>query len=366
MRIDVRASFSSMTPFQIIEYDIPYSNLVWNRRYYDYGEFQIQIDPDLYDPDSWTFITTPDSDEMGLIQKVEYTSENGGRLVLSGMFAESLLDNAVLLGANYGVYAQSTVDWCEKLFEAFYVPDTVSLRFPISLSKASISGGVGGFLEIDVGKGLGSRIMAYLNNLSASYSVKANSSETGGVFHIWRGLDRSASQGDRAPVIFNSYCGDIYDISIVRDESPVKNIAIVEYENTNGGKTTIRVPSTDPFIPAAAGYYKEVFVSSSGFDSSATDEQRAQQARQDGMEALYEAKPVMDVDATVYDPSGLRRDYDLGDVVTLQIPEVGITDNTRIVETTEIFNSEGKTIELGFGNKRISLMERAIKTWLYL
>lgn len=367
MRIDVRADFRATSPFKVIEYDMPYSNLVWNRRYYDFGEFQMQIDPALYDPASWAFVTTPDSDEIGLIQKVEYTSENGGRLILSGLFAESVLDNAIVYLIGQTMYCDSTPDLCERLFNVYYSNATVAQQFPLDVLDTTISGGESGFVLIEHGDGLGSKIQNMLNNVNASYSVKANASNTKGVFHIWRGIDRSASQSARQQVVFNSEYGDIYDVSIVRDVSAVKNRAIVEYEALGGDTLTqLFVDSTDPLIPANAGFYKETYVKSDFTDSDATAAQIQNAARQAGMSALYDAKPVIDVDATVFDSSGLRRDYDLGDVVTLQIPEIGIAYDTRIVETTEIFNSDGKTVELGFGNKRISLMERAIKTWLYL
>ena len=81
--------------FGLVTAAIPYFNLQWNRKYYEAGDFSIQISADVYDP-SWAYIMTHDRPEVGVVQKLQYTNNGGEKLVqLSGFFAEQRLNGIV-------------------------------------------------------------------------------------------------------------------------------------------------------------------------------------------------------------------------------------------------------------------------------
>lgn len=80
---------------------IPYTSLIWHRRYYSPGEFLISVFSDVYDP-SWSYICCSDRPELGMIQKVEFddssqTEDGRDTVMLSGFFLEQLFDNCVFL-----------------------------------------------------------------------------------------------------------------------------------------------------------------------------------------------------------------------------------------------------------------------------
>lgn len=80
---------------------IPYKSLVWHRKFYEPGQFTMQVPVSIYDP-SWAYIYCDDRPETGIIQKVEYTDDvqtYGGddTVTLSGFFMERLLYNYVFL-----------------------------------------------------------------------------------------------------------------------------------------------------------------------------------------------------------------------------------------------------------------------------
>lgn len=53
-----------------------------------------------------------------------------------------------------------------------------------------------------------------------------------------------------------------------------------------------------------------------------------------------------------------EKDYDLGDIVTLQNKDWGVTLDTRITEVKEIYEPGGMKIELTFGNNRPTLIDK--------
>lgn len=80
---------------------IPYTSLMWNRKYYECGDFLMEVPANVYDP-SWAYIYTEERPETGIIQKVEYsdTSQVAGgvdTVILSGFFFEWELNRYTFL-----------------------------------------------------------------------------------------------------------------------------------------------------------------------------------------------------------------------------------------------------------------------------
>lgn len=74
---------------------IPYTSLLWSRRYYECGYFMMTIPADIY-TEEWAYICTPDRPETGRIQKVEYqdtdtTGAGKDTIILWGYFLESYM-----------------------------------------------------------------------------------------------------------------------------------------------------------------------------------------------------------------------------------------------------------------------------------
>lgn len=80
---------------------IPYTSLVWHRRYNKPGEFRMDVLSDVYDP-SWAFIVCSDRPETGIVQKVGYsdtalTPDGKDTITVSGFFLETLLYDVTFL-----------------------------------------------------------------------------------------------------------------------------------------------------------------------------------------------------------------------------------------------------------------------------
>lgn len=88
--------------FKRLTGSIPYDSLVWRRRYYGVGEFQMQVRSSLYSTD-WAYVYCEDRPETGIIQKVEYDDTTAGprngedTVLVSGFFLEEILNRLVFL-----------------------------------------------------------------------------------------------------------------------------------------------------------------------------------------------------------------------------------------------------------------------------
>ena len=92
--------------FKRLTGSIPYDSLIWHRRYYGVGEFQMQVRSSLYSTD-WAYVYCDDRPETGVIQKVEYDDTTEGprngedTIIVSGFFLEELLNRLVFLVEEY-------------------------------------------------------------------------------------------------------------------------------------------------------------------------------------------------------------------------------------------------------------------------
>ena len=88
--------------FKRLTGSIPYDSLIWRRRYYGVGEFQMQVRSSLYSTD-WAYVYCEDRPETGIIQKVEYDDTTEGprngedTVIVSGFFLEEVLNRLVFL-----------------------------------------------------------------------------------------------------------------------------------------------------------------------------------------------------------------------------------------------------------------------------
>lgn len=71
--------------FNVIKF-VEYINLQWNRRYYECGQYSIQILAKDYE-NSFLYVYRNSEAELGIVQKVEHISEERGEFVqISGFF----------------------------------------------------------------------------------------------------------------------------------------------------------------------------------------------------------------------------------------------------------------------------------------
>lgn len=100
---------------------LPYTSLIWTRRFTKPGEFSMVVPSSIYDPE-WAYIYTAERPETGIIQKVEFsdtaqTYEGDDTVTVSGFFLESILNRVTFL-----IEQSETKE--EKLYEIFKPVDS--------------------------------------------------------------------------------------------------------------------------------------------------------------------------------------------------------------------------------------------------
>lgn len=331
---------------------VPYVNLQWNRRYYDFGQFEIQMPIDCYE-DGWSFVACRElaRPEVGVVQKVAYSNGGGERLVsISGFFAEKMLDG-VICAPRFVADKKTTGATVKALCERYRVDEKKGIRF--------FSGEeLGGRTQSDfLGDKLGTKLYSILETRELSYSVGL----TEFVAHeplalglrVWQGVDRTAGQSENPRAFFSTDWGNLTSESYTRDTSAYANVCIVSAED--------EALQFEVDLSGGGERFETFLDKGSSKPSDGQSEEDFKAAlEQEALEKLAACVISIDADANVLD--GYLDTYDLGDIASFAFEDIGLMFDARIVEVSEVFKPEGHTISLSFGTKRISNLERALRS----
>jgi len=182
------------------------------------------------------------------------------------------------------------------------------------------------------------------------------------VFKVLEGRDLTVNQYILPPAIFSPEFNTIGQLSYTESDLNYRNTAIVAGQGEGLARRIIEVGITtghdryELFIDArdvAEETEADPPVARPVLDIEADLTIRGQQALTEYQQEIYLEGQALTKSQLIYE-----RDYDLGDMVTLQEREWGITRNARITEAKEIYEQSGKKIELVFDYSRPTLISK--------
>lgn len=337
--------------FNLLAMGIPYASLQWTRRYYEAGEFQVELPMTVYDT-KWAYIGTNDRPELGMIQKIEEYGEGDVEVLVSGYFCEKMLDEKVCYPRYIGnaTYTEAAV---RNIFTRYKgnLPITLGAANDPMLGDRTQSD----FSDDELGRKLFSILESRECSLRVEYDFVANALK----LKVWKGLDRTQSQNVNSFQTFSSAFANIVDKSIDLDDSGYKNYAIIPTNADENGKERQTY-----YIDWTNGDRRREIVfdmRSSKPDDGQTMADFKESIIQEASEKLLTYSKVEEVNIVQAGNVGYMQDYDLGDKCDVILTDVGITMETRIVEVLEVFKAEGgHEVTIGLGNKRIDNIRRAV------
>ena len=309
-------------------------NIQWNRRYYEAGEYQLQLRAADYD-ERIAFVYASARPETGMVQKVE-TEHNvkGDFVLLSGYFLEGML-NWKAVYPRYMFSGNLSVA-CRALTAAHMA------EWGIGLADGSVLG-TDAVLDV-VGDPLGDVTYGMLQLQQLSQRIRLDYGQGKMLYEVWQGLDRTQSQTAHPYAVFSQDFGTVDALTLTRDSSDYRNYAIAAYE---GGALTVDL-RTDVGEPRRTlyvdtGLAEDGDLSGANFLAAVETAARAELARH--------AK-LVNLDATVLQGNTRYRvDYDLGDLCDVRDDRLSLAYEARIVEVNEVWKNNAHTVSLQFGDK---------------
>lgn len=312
--------------------DVPYLNLQWNRMYYEPGDFMVMIRAQDYNPNI-KYLYSSDRPEVGVVNKIQTKRTVKGKFVLiSGFFAEKLLDRRVFYPKFTRTNAPNAV---AEIAVRNHQPD----GFNISVIIKPLMGESLTFENL--GDEVGSAIAEMLKTQEMAQQVFWDDALGTLRYRVWQGLDRTQAQNANAWAMFTDEVTHVTDFSLTEDDSDYKNFAYVLYgeeENPTLLEVDMRKDSTEP--------KRELLIQRYGSD------QDAKELEQDAKEQLQEYAKIEKADIKVIQDGLIYlRDYDLGDKCDIINHELEKSYEARLIGVYEVFKENRHLVTLEFGEK---------------
>lgn len=340
--------------------NVPYSSLLWTRRLSSPGQFELSLACPC--PVEWPgryLVTADGRDECGVVEKVVGEWDKGASVTLSGRFAECLWARYAL---GPGGEAARGATWRQAVTAAlssWHMGDVPPLSMGEGTEAATGSSyalsGAAGDIASEVIYGCtaanGSRpLVGYDRDADADHlSVR-----------LVDGLDRTRSQSDRPWCVLAVELASADSVSYSGDYSPSCSevVAHAERDRGNDGAVsvtrTVGVPGFDAAAQWEARAYEDV---TSLVDPDADPTAGSVDAA--GALRAYDHMPALAVDCSVTE-AGYRDWWDLGDLVEVEVPELGLVSSERIEEVRESYDENGFRLEATVGTRSISRERRAL------
>lgn len=168
------------------------------------------------------------------------------------------------------------------------------------------------------------------------------------IFDIYGGRNFSASQHINPPVIFSPEFDNVKSQEYIDSLTGFGNYAIVAGQGEGVSREIIMVGSDTTGLDRHVIFVDARDVESSSDLSSRGEAKLAEHQRLTSFQS--------EVLAT--GPFQYRKDWDVGDVVTVQNKDWGVTMDSRITEVTEIYEAGGLKLNVVFGNSLPTLTEK--------
>lgn len=325
-----------------------FSSLTWTRKYYDVGNFILQITVEDYMKiKNAQYIFSNYFDETAKIESMQYINGTDGRKVqLSGRFLEVLLYDRVINSTQN--LTDTTENNCRKLVNNFAINPSVSSRKINKIKLGKVNGLGKKYLMQVTGDNLMEELYTLAKQDELSIKLYYNYVNDEIIFEVWQGKDRTDNQSENTFAIFSQNFENILNDNYSLDNTKYKNFAYVYGEGEGNERFLIEVDKTN------GEDRKELYVDARDLqkDDDMTLDEYKEALRNRGIEKLTDYNKVETADYAIDPFSNLiyRKDFDLGDICTYKNEELGILVDNRIVEISEVFENGNKKIDVVFGD----------------
>ncbi|MEW6661974.1 MAG: siphovirus ReqiPepy6 Gp37-like family protein [Bacillota bacterium] len=174
--------------------------------------------------------------------------------------------------------------------------------------------------------------------------------QTRWIFDVLEGRNLTAGQSVNPRVIFSAEFDGMKTQAFVDSDLNYRNVAYVAGQGEGLDRIVVEVPADDPPIGLAR---IETFIDARDVENPANLTARGEQKL-----AEMSIQQALEAQILTKGPFLYERDWDLGDVVTVQNKGWGITMDARITEVKEIYEPGGFKLEVTFGNSWPTLIDK--------
>lgn len=310
----------------------------WNRRYYEAGDFAIQVRAQDYNSDI-AYVYTPERPEIGMVDKIETEHNVKGDFVnVSGFFLEGMFNWKVVM-AKY-VIDGNVADGCRALMTTY-----LNLLGNLSVTIPSGTIGESDSCAVEGGERLGDATYGLLKLQELSQRLVCDCDTLSLTYEIWQGVDRTQSQSVNSYASFSQDNGTIDSLTLTTDKSDYYNCAHIVYGNDVHTEVMNYEDVNDPrrWMYILSDLVEDDYPTTAKFEAA---------VKAAALVELQKHANIVNIDAEILQNNlKYRVDYDLGDKCDVKDSKTGLAFETRIIEVNEVWKQNTHTVALQFGDK---------------
>lgn len=316
-------------------------SLIWTRKYYEPGDFEIHApltDKNIQLLKEGYLVSKKDTVEAGVIEDVTIDEAASSRKIIAkGRFLSSYFDRRLIRTFTFNGNAEEAM---RKLYSSVSSIPLVEL------------GEQGDFDETITFQATMKNLLTIETKIAKAtglgFRLRPDFKQKKIILEIYSGKDKSLSQLANSRVVFAETYGNLSKTTYHINTQLLKSKAIVGGEGEGEERAYITVGGGEGLE------LREIFVDAKDVrsDDFETTSEYHDALAQRGYDALAENAITESFDGTV-DLTGnfkYKKDYDLGDIVTIWKKSWGIRTDKRITEIQEVYENGGMTVVPTFGN----------------
>ena len=333
-----------------------FSCLLWNRRYYETGDFELHTIPEHFALlQEGSYLYRPDTQECALLETIvcRLDSSGGKDIIASGRFLEQLLYDRVIDQTQK--LSGTGEEVMRALIETVAIAPADTKRIVNRLQLGSISG-VGEPMQQQVtGKNLLEALQEIGRSQQIAVSLRYNYLQDQILATIWQGKDRTEGQKENSWATFSTQYENILASEFSDSIAEERNFAYVAGEGEGSQRVIVTVDQTD------GAPRRELYVDARDLQKeNQTQAQYEETLRQRGIEKLaeYQRHTTLDGDIDIHTNLNYRKDFDLGDLCTYVDHSLGIEVEQRITEISEVYEGGRVEVTATFGDQQWTILQK--------
>lgn len=312
-----------------------HTSLIWTRKYFTCGNFELHAPitkQNLLLLSKGNIVRKMDSLEAGVIEYIENTSNNTkNEIIVKGRFLESYLDRRLI---------KNTFNFNGNVEDAMFTLLSSVIDIPLvelGLKKS--------YLDKVTFQVTMKNLLFVLEKLSKYSTIGfrciPNFKDKKIVFECYKGIDRTISQDINSRVVFSESYNNLNKAIYRWDSQNLKTLVIVGGQGEGENRKYVTVGD------GTGLQLRELFVDARDLSpDNISDEDYENALKQRGYDALT-SKSISE--SFEYETGAninfiYKKNYDLGDIVTIYKQEWGIKVNKRITEIQEVYENSGMVI----------------------
>lgn len=319
-----------------------FKSLIWTRKYYEPGNFELHAagtDKNIQLLQAGNIITKRGAKEAGIIRA--YTDQEGSdtnQIVRKGNFLGSYMSRRILhYTHNFSGTYEDGMRYLQQNVEAI----------PL-LELGEKCGDATQVCFQTTWKNCGTMLTKLAKSSGLGYRVRPDFRKKKLYFEVYKGTDHTVLQLENPHVIFSKPYENLNDVTYTYDDKKYGTVFYIGGEGEGEQRKIVRLALGEE----NGTELREVFIDAKDVrQEELSDSEYEEVLLERGREKAADYVKIESIEAEVEDANFIyKKDWDIGDLVTVRKKEWGITLNERVTEVQEVYEDGGMSITPTFGD----------------